>query len=83
MLNEIIPKKLTNGILLFENVISMEEHQYIIPFIESLKQKDIIVAGGQEQWKSRVFRIGHMVLYTDAELQRLNHSMLEILEYIS
>ena len=65
------------------NGVSIVHHSQSEKIIESLKQKDIIVAGGQEQWKSRVFRIGHMVLYTDAELQRLNHSMLEILEYIS
>ena len=41
------------------------------------------MAGGQDHWKSTVFRIGHMVLYTDAELQRLNHAMHEILEHMS
>jgi aspartate aminotransferase-like enzyme len=67
----------------YSNGVSIVHHSQSEKIIESLKQKDIIVAGGQDQWKSKVFRIGHMVLYTDAELQRLNHSMLEILEYIS
>ena len=65
------------------NGVSIVHHRKSEKIIESLKQKGIIVAGGQEQWKSKVFRIGHMVLYTDAELQRLNHAMHEILEYIS
>lgn len=73
----------TMNLTFHSNGVSIVHQSQSEKIIESLKQKGIIVAGGQEQWKSKVFRIGHMVLYTDAELQRLNHSMLEILEYIS
>jgi aspartate aminotransferase-like enzyme len=68
---------------LLSNGVSIVHHHQSEKIIESLKQKDIIVAGGQDQWKSKVFRIGHMVLYTETELQRLNHAMHEILEHIS
>ena len=73
----------TMNLAFHSNGVSIVHHRKSEKIIESLKQKGIIVAGGQEQWKSKVFRIGHMVLYTDAELQRLNHAMHEILEYIS
>jgi aspartate aminotransferase-like enzyme len=63
--------------------VSIVHHHQSEKIIESLKQKGIIVAGGQDHWKSKVFRVGHMVLYTDAELQRLNHAMHEILENMS
>jgi len=68
---------------LLSNGVSIVHHHQSEKIIESLKQKNIIVAGGQDQWKSIVFRIGHMVLYTEAELQRLNHAMHEILENMS
>jgi aspartate aminotransferase-like enzyme len=68
---------------LLSNGVSIVHHNQSEKIIESLKQKDIIVAGGQDHWKSTVFRVGHMVLYTDAELQRLNHAMHEILENMS
>ena len=73
----------TMNLVFHSNGVSIVHHNQSEKIIESLKQKGIIVAGGQDHWKSTVFRIGHMVLYTDAELQRLNHAMHEILEHIS
>jgi hypothetical protein len=72
MLNEITPKKLTNGILLFENVISMEEHQYIIPFIKSLKQKAVqedytIIKDSDENQLYAINRSGHRYAVEDIE----------------
>jgi hypothetical protein len=72
MLNEINPKKLTNGILLFENVISMEEHQYVIPFIESLKQKAVqedytIIRDSDGNQLYAINRSGHRYAVEDIE----------------
>jgi hypothetical protein len=72
MLNEITPKKLTNGILLFENVISMEEHQYVIPFIESLKQKAVqedytIIRDSDGNQLYAINRSGHRYAVEDIE----------------
>lgn len=72
MLNNITPKKLTNGILLFENVISMDNHDYIIPFIESLKQKAVqedytIIRDSDGKQLYAINRSGHRYAVEDIE----------------
>ena len=63
--------------------VSVVHHEKAEEIVESLKQYGIIIAGGQDAWKSQVFRIGHMVIYSESDLQRLDNSMQEILEHIA
>lgn len=63
--------------------VSVVHHTKSEKIIEGLKQQGIIVASGQDEWKHRVFRIGHMVIYSEHEIQRLNHVMQDLLEHLS
>lgn len=63
--------------------VNIVHHSKAEMIIEKLKQQGIIVAGGQDQWKSRVFRIGHMVIYAESDIQRLDHAMQEIIEQLT
>ena len=63
--------------------VTVVYHAQSEKIIEGLKQRGIIIASGQDRWKSRVFRIGHMVIYSEQEIQRLNHAMQELLEHLS
>ena len=72
MLNKIVPKKLANGILLFENVISMDEHDYVIPFIKLLKQKAVqedytIIKDSDGKQLYAINRSGHRYAVEDIE----------------
>ncbi len=62
--------------------VSVVHHEKAEQIVNGLKQRGIIIASGQDQWKSRVFRIGHMVIYSEHEIQRLQKAMHEIMENI-
>lgn len=63
--------------------VSVVHHEKAELIIDKLKQKGIIIAGGQDHWKSTVFRIGHMVIYSEHDIQRLHKAMKDIMESIT
>lgn len=65
-------KKLADGVILFENVISMDKNKYIIPFIKSLKQKAVqedytIIKDSNEKQLYAINRSGHRYAVEDIE----------------
>jgi len=46
--------------------------------IQQMKYHGIIIAPGQDNWKSIALRIGHMVLYSEKELQQLQQAFSTI-----
>lgn len=46
--------------------------------IQSLLEQGIVVAPGQDDWNDTVFRIGHMVQYSQSELHTLQEALIAI-----
>jgi aspartate aminotransferase-like enzyme len=76
-------KQCTMNAEYLSNGVSIVYHHQAEEIIKAASERGIIIAGGQDAWKSMVFRIGHMVLYTDEDLTYFHTVMHEIMESIA